>query len=176
MGPNKPFLGGPTLMVSRMENLLQRSFSRTQDSYLGHYYAPPLVEDPLAHGIHVGAKLESEFGKVRHLAAPVGDKGSAMDIDDITVKPKQQPSILTDRPVIGSKEHSLSSTSGALALTSTTGASDGSRSLALPMHRRTPEWHNPWEVMRVSLTRASEIVKLMECVRHLTDKLQIPSL
>ena len=130
--------------VSSVDQLVKESFQMTQNMFVGHHYAPNIPIDPVSHQLKIRTKLDSEFGHVKDLSLPVVSQAESKEQEDVEMVPVAPP---TNAPITPESAVGKGPTanSNALALSN----SSANKALSVPSHRRAPDWHAPWEIMRV---------------------------
>lgn len=131
--------------LATVDQLVKKSFEKTQNLYVGHFYAPSAI-DPISHQFKLRTKLDMDFGHVKNLSLPVTSQADTIIEDaDIEMEPASPPKSVPITPESAVGKTKNQTDSQALALSSNT-----NQALSIPSHRRSPVWHAPWEIMRVS--------------------------
>lgn len=155
--------------MASADALLQSSAKRTRDLYGTDYtiptpYNPSAASDPLSLATRAGitSRIRAEYDHVRELPPALAAKQKA--VSQARKKPRTEPSDSATAKMIegipASKEETSGGSSNALALRkpSVNGAANAN---GIPLQQSSslvrrenliqpkPEWHAPWELMRV---------------------------
>lgn len=133
-------------------------FLQTQQHYIGHHYKLTIPKDPLSFNSKLHAKITSEYAHVKDLSAPIQPTiGADSSVQNKPTTPVQTGNNNASSLVPNSTHLSASSTVPQSTQTSQslvpfTGPKTTSGALT-PIHRTPPEYHPPWQIMRVSFQK-----------------------